>query len=77
VVASLWDAPDETARRLMSRFYRQFARGQAGAEALRAAQLALLADLRAGKVSVSTPAGETVLPPHPALWAGFRVHGMP
>jgi CHAT domain-containing protein len=77
VVASLWDAPDETARRLMSRFYRQFARGQATTEALRAAQLALLGDLRAGKVSVSTPAGEAALPPHPALWAGFRVHGLP
>lgn len=77
VVASLWDAPDETARRLMARFYRQFAQGQGSAEALRAAQLALLADLRAGKVSVASPAGDVTLPPHPALWAGFRVHGMP
>jgi CHAT domain-containing protein len=77
VVASLWDAPDETARRLMARFYRQFAQGQATTEALRAAQLALLADLRAGKVSVKSPAGDVVLPAHPALWAGFRVHGLP
>jgi CHAT domain-containing protein len=77
VVASLWDAPDETARRLMSRFYRQFARGQGSAEALRGAQLALLADLRAGRVSVKSPAGDVVLPAHPALWAGFRVHGLP
>jgi CHAT domain-containing protein/tetratricopeptide (TPR) repeat protein len=77
VVASLWDAPDETARRLMSRFYRRFAGGDSTAEALRAAQLSLLAELRAGKVSVKSPAGDVVLPPHPALWAGFRVHGLP
>jgi CHAT domain-containing protein/tetratricopeptide (TPR) repeat protein len=77
VVASLWDAPDEIARRLMTRFYRQYANGDATTEALRAAQLALLADLKAGKVRVKSPAGEVVLPAHPALWAGFRVHGLP
>lgn len=77
VVASLWDAPDESARRLMARFYRERARGQGAAEALRTAQLALLADLRAGRVKVASPAGEIVLPAHPALWAGFRVHGLP
>lgn len=77
VVASLWDAPDETARRLMARFYRQYAQGQATTEALREAQLALLADLRAGRVVVKSPAGDVALPPHPALWAGFRVHGLP
>jgi CHAT domain-containing protein len=76
VVASLWDVPDEPARRLMARFYRQLAAGQDAAAALRAAQMALLADLRAGRVTVATPAGEAVLPPHPALWAGFRVHGV-
>ena len=26
---------------------------------------------------VSSPAGMVTLPAHPALWAGFRVHGMP
>jgi len=26
---------------------------------------------------VASPAGEVVLPPHPAIWAGFRVHGVP
>ena len=76
VVASLWDVPDEPARRLMGRFYRHLAAGQDAADALRAAQLALLADLRAGRVRVTTPAGDVVLPPHPALWAGFRVHGV-
>jgi CHAT domain-containing protein/tetratricopeptide (TPR) repeat protein len=77
VVASLWDAPDETARRLMSRFYRQYSNGEAATEALRSAQLSLLAELRARKVVVKSPAGEVVLPAHPALWAGFRVHGVP
>lgn len=77
VVASLWDAPDEPARRLMASFYRQLAGGHDKAESLRAAQLALLADLRAGRVKLASPAGEVVLPPHPALWAGFRVHGLP
>ncbi len=77
VVASLWDAPDESARRLMSRFYAELAGGHDKAESLRAAQLALLADLRAGRVKVASPAGDVVLPPHPALWAGFRVHGLP
>ena len=77
VVASLWDAPDQTTRRVMAGFYRQLAAGHDKAESLRAAQRALLADLRAGRVKVGSPAGEVVLPPHPALWAGFRVHGLP
>ena len=77
VVASLWDAPDESARRLMRRFYAELALGHDKAESLRAAQLALLDDLRAGRVKVASPAGDVVLPPHPALWAGFRVHGLP
>jgi CHAT domain-containing protein/tetratricopeptide (TPR) repeat protein len=77
VVASLWDAPDESARRLMAGFYRHLAAGMDKADALRAAQRALLADLRAGRVTVSSAAGEIVLPPHPAIWAGFRVHGLP
>jgi len=77
VVASQWDAPDESARRLMARFYAEVASGHDKAEALRSAQLALLADLRAGRVKVASPAGDVVLPPHPALWAGFRVHGLP
>jgi CHAT domain-containing protein len=77
VVASLWDAPDESARRLMARFYRELAAGHGKAESLRAAQRALLADLRNGRVKVASPAGDVVLPPHPALWAGFRLHGLP
>ncbi len=61
----------------MARFYRELAAGHDKAESLRTAQLALLADLRAGRVKVASPAGGVVLPPHPALWAGFRVHGLP
>jgi CHAT domain-containing protein len=77
VVASLWDAPDESARRVMARFYDHLTKGEAAAESLRAAQLALLADLRAGRVKVASPAGDVVLPAHPAIWAGFRLHGVP
>ena len=77
VVASLWDAPDESARRVMARFYGHLTKGEAAAESFRAAQLALLADLRAGRVKVASPAGDVVLPAHPAIWAGFRLHGVP
>jgi CHAT domain-containing protein len=77
VVASLWDAPDESARRLMTTFYRRLAAGDDKADALAAAERTLLADLRAGRVKVASPAGDVVLPPHPAIWAGFRVHGVP
>ena len=61
----------------MARFYPGTGGGHDKAESLRAAQRALLADLRAGRVKVASPAGDVVLPPHPALWAGFRVHGLP
>ena len=77
VVASLWDAPDESARRLMATFYQRLAAGDDKADALAAAERKLLADLRAGRVKVTSPAGEIILPPHPAIWAGFRVHGVP
>ncbi len=77
VVASLWDAPDESARRLMRTFYARLAAGDDKADALAAAERTLLADLRAGRVKVTSPAGEITLPPHPAIWAGFRVHGVP
>jgi CHAT domain-containing protein len=77
VVASLWDLPDETARRLLPAFYRAWystASGD-GAEALRQAQLRLLADLRAGRVSVATRFGTLVLAEHPSLWGGLAFIG--
>ncbi|MGE5199904.1 MAG: CHAT domain-containing protein, partial [Rhodospirillaceae bacterium] len=75
VVASVWDVPDEAASRFMPLFYRSWLGGKTKVDALRAAQLRLLGDLRAGRVKVKTPAGEFALPEHPSLWAGFILLG--
>jgi CHAT domain-containing protein len=75
VVAPLADIPDETTVRLVEEFYRHYAKGRGKAESLRAAQLKLLADLRAGRVHVTTPAGSMALPEHPGLWAAFVLMG--
>jgi CHAT domain-containing protein len=75
VVAPLWDIPDEPTVELVQEFYRQYQQGAKKSEALRAAQLKLLGELRAGRVSVSTPAGPMTLPEHPGLWAGFILQG--
>ena len=45
--------------------------------ALRAAQLQMLRNLRAGRVTVTTAAGPIVLPEHPIFWAGFALIGEP
>jgi CHAT domain-containing protein len=75
IVASVWDVPDETSSRILPAFYAGWLRRGQRAESLRAAQLQMLADLRAGKVKVRTRAGELSLPEHPALWAGFILLG--
>jgi len=77
LVASLWDVADEPTNRLLPAFYRSWLAGESKARALRAAQLALLADLRAGRVLLQTAAGRVVLPEHPAFWAGFALIGEP
>lgn len=77
LVVSLWDVADQPANRLLPEFYRVWLRGEDKDSALRAAQLRLIRDLRAGKVRVSTPAGEVVLSENPAFWAGFVVVGEP
>ncbi|HVQ42207.1 MAG TPA: CHAT domain-containing protein, partial [Vicinamibacterales bacterium] len=77
LVASLWDVADEPTNRLLPAFYRSWLGGQSKARALRAAQLELLADLRAGRVLLQTAAGPVVLPEHPAFWAGFALIGEP
>lgn len=77
VVASLWDLPDVTTARLQPRFYREWQRSHSAAQALRAAQLGLLADLRAGRVTADTPAGAFAVPEHPSVWAGLVVLGAP
>ncbi|MFN7919415.1 MAG: CHAT domain-containing protein [Bryobacteraceae bacterium] len=75
VIAPVWDVPDETSVLLVAEFYRQYLLGVNPGQALRGAQKKLLAELRAGRVSVQTPAGAMVLPEHPALWAGFILQG--
>jgi CHAT domain-containing protein len=77
LVASLWDVADEPTNRLLPAFYRSWLAGPSKAQALRAAQLELLADLRAGRVHLQTAAGPVALPEHPALWAGFALIGEP
>ena len=77
VVATLWDVADEPSARLMPRFHRALADGTGASEALRAAQVALLRDLRAGRVVVQGRRGPVPLPEHPSLWAGFVLLGQP
>ena len=77
VVASIWDVPDTATSRLIGGFYRSWLKGASKSGALRTAQLSLLRDLRAGRVSATTPAGSVVLPEHPIFWAGFSLIGEP
>jgi CHAT domain-containing protein/tetratricopeptide (TPR) repeat protein len=76
VVATLWDVADEPTFRLVPSLYRLRRSGAGKAEALRAAQLALLADLRAGRVRIGGPHG-AALPEDPFFWAGFVLVGEP
>ena len=77
VVATFWDVVDESTERLMAGFYRQYVKTHAKGASLRAAQLALLADLRAGKVVVTAGGRKITLPEHPLLWAAFFLSGEP
>ncbi len=77
LVVSLWDVADQPTSRLLPAFYRHWFQGTDKAHALRAAQLQLIADLRAGKVVVHSAAGDITLPEDPAFWAGFVLLGEP
>ena len=77
IVASLWDLPDVAGQRMLPAFYRAWAQHDNLARALRDAQLALLRDLRAGRVTQDTSAGPIVVPAHPAVWAGLVLMGAP
>ena len=77
VIATLWDVPDVTTSRLMRRFYRAYATGMSKDRALRAAQLALLRDLRAGRVTVRVGSTPVTYAEHPRLWAGAILVGAP
>lgn len=76
VVATLWDVADGPSARLLRDFYAARARGQDLARALRTAQLAMLASLRAGGVT-GTGAPGTRLPERPVFWAAFVLVGEP
>jgi CHAT domain-containing protein/tetratricopeptide (TPR) repeat protein len=77
VIASLWDLPDGVTASLFPSFYSSWSKDRSPAAALRAAQLALIRDLRAGRVTAETPAGRFALPEHPSLWAGLMLVGEP
>ncbi|MGH9139930.1 MAG: CHAT domain-containing protein, partial [Vicinamibacterales bacterium] len=77
VIVSVWDVADEPAERLLVAFYRSWLAGADKDRALRAAQLEFLRDLRAGKVTVHTPAGDVALIENPSVWAGFVLLGEP
>ncbi len=77
VVATLWDVTDETTAVLIPRFYQGYAADGRKGTALTAAQRALLADLRAGRVVVTVAGRRVTLPEHPLLWAGFVLSGEP
>jgi CHAT domain-containing protein len=77
LVASLWDVADEPTNRLLPDFYKSWFAGASKSRALRDAQLRLLRDLRAGRVTIDTPAGVVAIPEHPVFWAGFALFGEP
>jgi CHAT domain-containing protein/tetratricopeptide (TPR) repeat protein len=77
VLATYWDVVDDATARLMSGFYRGYVKNRAKGSSLRSAQLALLADLRAGKVIVTAGGRQVTLPEHPLLWAAFFLSGEP
>ena len=75
--ATLWDVSDQATARVMTRFYAGYLTGASKDRALRSAQLALLRDLRAGRVTRKV--GDTTLKyaEHPHLWAGAILIGAP
>ena len=77
MLATFWDVVDEATARLMTSFYRDYVRTHAKGGSLRAAQLALLGDLRAGKIVVTAGGRKVTLPEHPLLWAAFFLSGEP
>jgi len=77
LIVSLWDIADQPTNRLLPAFYREWLKGTDKAKALRAAQLQLIADLRARRVKVATPLGDVVVPEDPAFWAAFILLGDP
>jgi CHAT domain-containing protein len=70
VLASLWKVPDKETEQLMTKFFQSWLKGTPKAQALREAQLGLIAELR------KDPDPKRRTAP-PLLWAGFICHGQP
>ena len=77
VIATLWDISDDTTARVMRRFYEGYRHGLSKDRALRRAQLAVLADLRNGRVRRRVGATTITFHEHPHLWAGAVLFGAP
>ncbi len=77
VVATLWDVNDRPMARLMIRFYQELAAGHPKDQALRTAQIALIRDLRAGKVTGTIGRTVVTYPELPWLWAAPILVGFP
>jgi CHAT domain-containing protein/tetratricopeptide (TPR) repeat protein len=77
VIVSVWDVADQPTNQLLPAFYQAWLNGADKASALRAAQLSLIRNLRAGRVKVATAAGTFVLNEDPAFWAAFVLLGEP
>ncbi|MGV3518687.1 CHAT domain-containing protein [Luteitalea sp.] len=78
VVATTWEMPDLAGLRVMDGFYGARRDGRGGlSEALRAAQVAYLRALRAGKVTARVGGQVITLPATPLLWAGYIAVGIP
>lgn len=77
LLATEWNVADEPTRSLIVDFYRHLLAGEKKAQALRDAQLEMIAALREGKLGVNTPAGRLVLPEAPEFWAAFVLEGNP
>lgn len=71
VMASLWSIADDTTTALMQRFYHYLKAGKSKDQALRHAQL----DLLAGRVKVTRPGGTVVDTAPPHAWAAFGLNG--
>ena len=61
----------------MPLFYQNLAQGQSRAQALRSAQLDLIARLRAGRLRIPLGGKLQPLPERPAYWAAFSLSGQP
>ena len=78
LLTTLWDVVDEPTAKLMPGFYSGLSKGESRSTALREAQLGLIRDLRAHRVTVETLAGTRVaLTESPAYWAAFSLSGQP